>query len=137
MRRRKSHDGSPSPDSYAIKSFALEEVVRSRVDNYSTGYGQAARRDRVQRQRFEDQQIAPSPGNHITCRATHGLDGGSEDNDWPAWARAGEHRPSVPRNTHSMAPSGRSKAREDTTEMTTSIGEVPRAEDLKSSNVDR
>ena len=72
MSRRKSHYGNTSPHSYAIKSFALEEVVRSGVDNCCAGYRQAARRRRVQRQRFEDQQVAPPPSNHITCGATHG-----------------------------------------------------------------
>ena len=72
MSRRKSHDGNTSAHSYAIKSFALEEVVRRGVDNCGTGDGQAVRRRRVQRQRFEDQQVAPPPGNHITCGATHG-----------------------------------------------------------------
>ena len=69
MSRRKSHDGNTSPHSDAIKSFALEEVVRSCVDNCGTGYGQAARGRRVQRQRFEDQQISPPPGHHLTCGA--------------------------------------------------------------------
>ena len=72
LNRGQAQYPNTAPDSNAIKSLALEEIVRIGVDQARLSCGHAASRHHIQCERFEHEEIAPAPGNGITGTATNG-----------------------------------------------------------------
>ena len=72
LNRPQAQYGDTAPDADAIESVALEEIVRVGFDNARLSCRHAARRQHIQRERFEHEEIAPASGDGITGTATSG-----------------------------------------------------------------
>ena len=64
--------GDTTPNSDAVKSAALEEIVRVSVDDARRRRGHTSSGDDIQRECFKHQEIAPPSGNSITGTAASG-----------------------------------------------------------------
>ena len=72
LNRRQAQYGNTAPDSDAIKSIALKETVRIGVDNARLSRGHMVGSHYVQRERFEREEIAPTPSDGISGTAPNG-----------------------------------------------------------------